>query len=222
MKVIKKEELNNLVNSNETVMIGGFMSIGIPETIVNYLSKMPIQDLTIITNDTGVLKNPVDEQIGVGKLLLHKKVQKVIASHIGMNAETGKQMIAKEIEVELIPQGTLAERIHAGGAGLGGILTPTGLGTVVQEGKEVITVDGKDYLLEKALQADVALIKAHKADTYGNLVYHQAARNFNPVMALAAKTVIVEVDELVEPGELDPEEIVTPFIIVDKILVKED
>ncbi|GGC89078.1 3-oxoacid CoA-transferase subunit A [Enterococcus wangshanyuanii] len=221
MKRIDKKELMNLIHTGETVMIGGFMSVGIPETAIQVLAQSEVENLTIISNDTGVSVGEDKSRLGIGRLLLEHKVRKVIASHIGMNAETGRQMINEEIEVELVPQGTLAEKIHAGGAGLGGFLTPTGLGTVVAQGKEILSIADKEYLLETPLIADVALIKAHKADTLGNLVYQKAARNFNPVMALAAKTVIVEVDELVEAGALDPEEIVTPFVVVDKILVKE-
>lgn len=221
MKRINKEELINYIHTGDTIMIGGFMSVGIPETAIDQLVQTDIENLTIIANDTGVLAGEDQSNLGVGHLLLHRKVDKVIASHIGMNAETGRQMISEEIAVELIPQGTLAEKIHAGGSGLGGFLTPTGVGTIVEEGKEIIEIDDRKYLLEMPLKADVALIKAHKADELGNLVYQQAARNFNPVMALAADTVIVEVDEIVKAGELDPEAIVTPFVVIDKILVKE-
>lgn len=221
MKQIMKEELMNFIHSGDTIMIGGFVSVGIPETIIDQISQSQVDHLTIISNDTGVFSGEDQGLLGTGKLIIQRKVDKVIASHIGTNSETGRQMIHNELEVELTPQGSLAEKIHAGGSGLGGFLTPTGLGTVVAEGKQVVTVDGQDFLLEKALRADVAIIKAHKADELGNLVYKQAARNFNPVMALAAKTVIVEVDELVKAGELDPEEIITPFVVVDKILVKE-
>jgi acetate CoA/acetoacetate CoA-transferase alpha subunit len=145
-------------------------------------------------------------------------VKKIIASHIGTNPETGRQMIAGETVVELVPQGTLAERIRAGGAGLGGILTPTGLGTVVEEGKEKLLVNGKEYLLELPLRADIALLKAYKADKAGNLIYRQSARNFNPIMALAADLVIVEVEEVVEVGEIKPDEVMTPGILVDKVV----
>lgn len=221
MKQIKKEELMNFIHSGDTIMIGGFVSVGIPETIIDEISQSQVEHLTVISNDTGIFSGEEQASLGIGKLILRRKVDKLVASHIGTNSETGRQMIHNELEVELTPQGTLAEKIHAGGSGLGGFLTPTGLGTVVAEGKQVVAVDGQDFLLEKALRADVAIIKAHKADELGNLVYKQAARNFNPVMALAAKTVIVEVDELVKAGELDPEEITTPFVVVDKILVKE-
>ena len=152
--------------------------------------------------------------------MLIKKCKRVITSHIGTNPETGRQMISGELDVELVPQGTLAERVRAGGSGLGGILTPTGVGTVVEEGKEKITVDGREFLLEKPLRADIALLKAYKADKAGNLVYHRSARNFNPIMAMAADTVIVEVEHIVEVGEIDPDEVMTPGILIDRIIVQ--
>lgn len=189
------------------------MGVGTPEKLVSALLDSNIKDITLIANDTAFVET------GVGPLVANNRVKKVITSHIGTNPETGRKMIAGEIEVDLVPQGTLAERVRAGGSGLGGILTPTGVGTVVEEGKEKITVDGRDYLLEKPLRADVALLKAYKADKAGNLVFHQSARNFNPIMALAADLVIVQVESIVEVGEIDPNDVVTPGILVDKILV---
>ena len=171
--------------------------------------------MILISNDTGFADR------GVGKLVAFNKVKKVIASHIGTNRETGNKMNAGEIEVELIPQGTLAEQIRSAGAGLGGFLTPTGAGTVVEENKQTMEFDGKRYILERPIRADVALLKAHKADTSGNLVYRRAARNFNPLMAMAADLVIVEADEIVEAGQLDPDEVMTPCIFVDLIVKKE-
>ncbi|MPN04262.1 Acetate CoA-transferase subunit alpha [bioreactor metagenome] len=156
--------------------------------------------------------------IGIGKLIVNKQVKKLIASHIGTNKETGNQMNAGELEVELVPQGTLAERIRAAGAGLGGILTPTGLGTVVAEGKTIIEVDGKEYLLEKPLKADVALIVGAKVDKKGNIRYRKATRNFNPLMAAAAELVIVEADEIVEVGGIDPDDVMTPGLFVDYVV----
>ena len=196
-----------------SIMAGGFMGVGTPEKLVSALLDSNIKDITLIANDTAFVET------GVGPLVANNRVKKVITSHIGTNPETGRKMIAGEIEVDLVPQGTLAERVRAGGSGLGGILTPTGVGTVVEEGKEKITVDGRDYLLEKPLRADVALLKAYKADKAGNLVFHQSARNFNPIMALAADLVIVQVESIVEVGEIDPNDVVTPGILVDKILV---
>lgn len=195
-------------------MTGGFMGVGTPQELVSALLEANVQDITLIANDTAFV------DAGIGPLIVNKRVKKVIASHIGTNPETGRQMISGEMEVELVPQGTLAERVRAGGSGLGGVLTPTGVGTVVEEGKEKITVDGREYLLEKPLRAEVALLKAYKADKAGNLIYHRSARNFNPLMALAADTVIVQVEQLVEVGEIDPDEVMTPGILVDKIYVQ--
>nr|WP_279388488.1 3-oxoacid CoA-transferase subunit A [Anaerospora hongkongensis] len=170
------------------------------------------KQLTVIANDTAFPDK------GIGKLVVDGRLKKVIVSHIGTNPETGRQMNTGKIEVELVPQGTLAERVRAGGAGLGGILTPTGIGTMVAEGKEVITVDGKEFLLEKPLRADVALIKAYQADTAGNLLFRRSARNFNPLMAMAAKVVIVEAENIVEAGQIDPDQVMTPGIFVDWIV----
>ncbi len=211
-KIAKLEEALSRLAENQTLMIGGFAGIGTPEAIVDGIIEKGIKNLTVIANDTAF----VDK--GVGKLVVNKLLKRVIVSHIGTNKETGRQMNAGEIEVELVPQGTLIERIRCGGAGLGGVLTPTGVGTVVEEGKEKIIRDGKVYLLELPLRADVALVKAWKADTYGNLVYRRAARNFNPTIALAADFVIVEAEEIVEAGGLDPDEIITPGGVVDMII----
>lgn len=212
-KLISREEVSSIFKDGMTIMAGGFMGVGTPEKLVEVMMDANIKDLTLIGNDTAFVDT------GVGPLVMNKRVKKVITSHIGTNPETGRQMIAGELEVELVPQGTLAERIRAGGSGLGGVLTPTGVGTVVEEGKEKITVDGREYLLEKPLRAEVAMLKAYKADKAGNLVYHRSARNFNPLMALAADTVIVQVEKLVEIGEIDPDEVMTPGILVDKIIV---
>lgn len=211
-KVISQEELVSLFEDKVTIMMGGFMGVGAPTSLVRILVEQGMKDLTLITSDTAT------PDTGVGPLIVNRQVKKIIASHIGTNPETGRQMIAGETVVELVPQGTLAERIRAGGAGLGGILTPTGLGTVVEEGKEKLLVNGKEYLLELPLRADIALLKAYKADKAGNLIYRQSARNFNPIMALAADLVIVEVEEVVEVGELKPDEVMTPGILVDKVV----
>jgi acetate CoA/acetoacetate CoA-transferase alpha subunit len=189
------------------------MGVGTPERLVSGILESGVKDLTLICNDTAFVET------GVGPLVVNKRFRKIIASHIGTNPETGRQMIAGETEVELVPQGTLAERVRAGGSGLGGVLTPTGVGTVVEEGKQKLAVDGREYLLETPLRADVAILKAYKADKAGNLVYHRSARNFNPLMALAADLVVVQVEKLVEVGEIDPDEVVTPGILIDKILV---
>jgi acetate CoA/acetoacetate CoA-transferase alpha subunit len=209
------EEVPSIFKDNMTIMAGGFMGVGTPQGLVSAIMESNAKDITLIANDTAFIET------GVGPLIANKRVKKVIASHIGTNPETGRQMIAEEMEVELVPQGTLAERVRAGGSGLGGVLTPTGVGTVVEEGKEKVTVDGREYLIEKPLRAEVAILKAYKADKAGNLVYHASARNFNPIMALAADLVIAEVEHIVEVGELNPDEVMTPGILVDKILVQQ-
>ncbi|MDR7869204.1 MAG: 3-oxoacid CoA-transferase subunit A [Sporomusaceae bacterium] len=202
-----------MVKDGMTVMIGGFLAVGTPESLVDALVAQGTKDLTVIANDTATPEK------GIGKLVVKKQLKKAIVSHIGTNPETGRQMNAGEMAVDLVPQGTLAERIRAGGAGLGGVLTPTGLGTVVAEGKQVITVDGREFLLEKPLRADVAFIKAHTADKAGNLVFHSSARNFNPLMATAAEVVIVEATNIVEIGAIDPDAVMLPGIFV-KYLVQ--
>ncbi|HHU68896.1 MAG TPA: acetate CoA-transferase subunit alpha [Thermoanaerobacterales bacterium] len=200
------------VNDGMTVMIGGFLGVGTPEAIVDGLVEKGVKDLTVIANDTAFPDK------GIGKLIIKKQIKKLIASHIGTNPETGRQMNEGETEVELVPQGTLAESIRAGGAGLGGFLTPVGIGTIVEQGKKKLEVNGKEYLLELPLKADVALLKAKKADRAGNLIYSKSARNFNPMMATAADFVIAEVDEIVEIGEIDPDAVMTPGIYVDMIV----
>ncbi|AZR74062.1 branched-chain amino acid dehydrogenase [Anoxybacter fermentans] len=210
-KIIGKSEVMDIFKDGMSVMIGGFLAVGTPEGLIDLLIEKNVKNLTIIGNDSGYPDK------GIGRLVVNRQVKKVIASHIGTNPETGNQMNAGELEVELVPQGTLAERIRAAGAGLGGILTPTGVGTVVEEGKEKKVIDGVEYLLELPLKADLALIKAWKADKKGNLVYRKSARNFNPVMASAADIVIVEAEEIVEVGEIDPDEVMTPGIFVDYI-----
>lgn len=211
-KRISLEEAIDKIEDGMTIMVGGFLGCGNPHRLVEALAAKGTKDLTLICNDTSF------PEYGVGKMVVNKQFKKIIASHVGTNPETGRQMNEKETEVVLVPQGTLAEQVRAGGAGLGGILTPTGVGTVVEEGKEKLTVDGVEYLLEKPLRADVALIAAQKADEYGNLVYFGATRNFNNLMATAAETVIVEVEEVVAVGELDPNEVVTPGIFVSHIV----
>ena len=202
-----------MVKDGNTVMIGGFLGVGTPDTIVDALVAQGTKQLTVIANDTAFPDK------GIGKLVVNKQLEKAIVSHIGTNPETGRQMNAGEMAVDLVPQGSLAEKVRAGGAGLGGVLTPTGLGTIVAEGKQVITVDGREYLLEKPLRADVALLKAKTADKAGNLIFHRSARNFNPLMATAADIVIVEADNIVETGALDPDAVMLPGIFV-KYLVQ--
>jgi acetate CoA/acetoacetate CoA-transferase alpha subunit len=195
-----------------TIMVGGFLGVGSPDRLLEELIKNGVKDLTLIANDTSF------EGQDYGELIVNKMVKKVYTSHIGTNRETGRQMNANELEVILTPQGTLAEQIRAAGAGLGAVVTPTGVGTVVEEGKETLEIDGKKFLVEKPLKADVALIRAKKADQTGNLIYDKSARNFNPIMAMAADLVIVQADEIVEPGELDPNFVMTPHIFVDFIV----
>ncbi|WP_421534339.1 acetate CoA-transferase subunit alpha [Morganella morganii] len=197
-----------------TIMVGGFMGVGTPPRLMTELLESGVKELTIIANDTAFVDT------GLGPLIVNGRVKKVIASHIGTNPETGRRMIAGEMEVQLIPQGTLAEQIRCGGAGLGGFLTPTGVGTVVEEGKQKITLDGRDYLLELPLRADLALIQAQKADPLGNLTYDLSARNFNPLMALAADITIAEPDEMVAVGDIDPDCVATPGAIIDWLIAE--
>ena len=214
-KIVQWSEIAPMFQDGMSVMFGGFMGVGTPQGIVAALLKSGVSDLTLIGNDTAM------PEVGVGPLVSSGKVAKVIVSHIGTNPITGKKMIAGELDVDLVPQGTLIERIRCGGSGLGGVLTPTGVGTVVEEGKTKMAVGGKEYLLELPLRANVAIIKAKRADRAGNLVYERAARNFNPVIAFAADLVIVEVDELVEIGEIDPDMVMTPAALVDKIVLSQ-
>lgn len=200
------------VKTGDTVLVGGFGLIGAPLTLIDGLTEKDVTDLTIVSNNLG------ESGKGLGILLNQNKIKKGIGSYFTSNRDVGDKYQKGEIELELLPQGTLAESMRAGGAGIGGYYTTTGVGTDLAKGKEEREIGGVKYILEKAIRADVALIRAHKADTLGNLVYYKTARNFNPLMATAAKTVIVEVDEIVEPGELNPEEVVTPFIYVDFIV----
>lgn len=213
-KVISKDEVITYFHDGMTVMIGGFMGAGVPDEIVAMILDEGVKDITFISNDAA------EKETGIGPLVVNKRIKKLITTHIGKNPEAGKQMIAGEMDVELNPMGTFVERIRAGGAGLGGVITPTGVGTIVEERTEKLTIDGKDFLLEKPLRATIALLKAHKADKYGNLVYRKSARNYNPVMATAADLVIVEVEKLVEVGEIDPDDVMTPGVLVDKIYVQ--
>jgi acetate CoA/acetoacetate CoA-transferase alpha subunit len=197
-----------------SLMIGGFMGVGTPERIVDELVRQRKRDLTVIANDTAL------PGVGIGKLITAKLVCKVIASHIGLNPETQQKMLAGEMEVELVPQGTLIERIRAAGHGLGGVLTPTGVGTVVEEGKRKLDVDGREYLVETALSADFALVQAFLADYLGNLTYALTARNFNPVIAMAARTVIVDAEHVVPVGMISPDHVLTPAPIVDYVIAR--
>lgn len=213
MKVVGMKKIVSLIEKGSSVMIGGFLGCGSPDSIIDEIVKNEISGLTLVANDTAF------PETGIGKLIVNKCASKIVVSHIGTNPETQRQMIDGELEVELVPQGTLAERIRAGGVGLGGVLTPTGVGTVVQDGKKVLTVDGRDYLMELPLRADFALVKAKKADYIGNLVFSLTARNFNPLMVLACDTVLVEVEEIVPIGSLSPDEIHIPGVFVHYIVV---
>ena len=211
-KIISAAEAAAKVQAGMTVMVGGFLGCGTPQSLVDQVLADGTKDLTLVCNDTAFPDS------GVGKLVVSRQFKKVIVSHIGTNPETGRQMNAGELDVDLVPQGTLAERIRSAGFGLGGILTPTGVGTPVEAGKQKLTIDGKDYLLELPIKADVALVKAYKADKAGNLVFRKAARNFNPLMATAADLVIVEAQNIVEIGEIDPDEVMTPGIFVNYLV----
>lgn len=211
-KLINIDQVAESLHNGMVVMFGGFLGVGTPEGIIQVIIDSGVGDITLIANDTAFMDK------GVGRLIVSRQVRKAIVSHIGTNPCTGKQMMANEIEVELVPQGTLAERIRCGGSGLGGFLTPTGIGTIVEAGKQKLVVAGKEYLLETPLRANIALLKAKKADKAGNLIYDKTARNFNPIIAMAADLVIVEVDEIVENGTIDPDEVMTPGILVDKII----
>jgi len=195
-----------------SLMIGGFMGVGTPERLIDELVHQGKRDLTVIANDNA---RPGE---GIGKLVDAGLVGKTIASHIGLNPETQRQMLAGSMEVELVPQGTLIERIRAGGFGLGGVLTPTGVGTVVEEGKRKLEVDGKEFLLETALRADFALVHAFLADYLGNLAYALTARNFNPVIAMAADTVIATSENIVPVGVISPDAVTTPAVVVDYLI----
>ncbi len=209
--VANAEEAIKGIEDNVTLMLGGFGLCGIPENAITALVKTGVKGLTCISNNAGV------DDFGLGLLLQKKQIKKMVSSYVGENAEFERQMLSGELEVDLIPQGSLAERCRAGGAGIPAFFTPAGHGTEVAEGKEVRMFNGKPHILEAALTADFAIVKAWKGDRLGNLIYKGTARNFNPVMAMAGKITIAEVEELVEPGELDPNYIHTPGIFVQRI-----
>ena len=211
-KFISIEEAVSKVKDGMTIMVGGFLANGTPNKIVDALAKSGVKNLTLICNDTAYPDK------GVGQLIANKQVKKLFVSHIGTNPHTSEQMNSGELEIEFCPQGSLAERVRAGGCGLGGILTQTGMGTIVAEGKQIVNVDGKDYLLEKPVRADIALVGASLGDKAGNLVYRGTSQNFNPLMASAADLVIAEINELVEVGEIAAENVKTPSIMVDFIV----
>ncbi|WP_257350542.1 CoA transferase subunit A [Pseudalkalibacillus decolorationis] len=211
-KVVSYEQITDHFQNGMTLMCGGFGGVGAPPTLVNLILDLGITDIKLISNDVGF------PWIGPGKLITEKRVKSLIASHIGSNPEAGKQMHDGELDVEFYPQGTLAEKIRAGGMGLGGILVDVGLGTRVEKEKQQVTLENRPYMIEPALTADVAIVFAKEADRYGNLTFDKSARNTNPLVATAGDITIVEVERIVETGELDPECIVTPGVFVDYIV----
>jgi acetate CoA/acetoacetate CoA-transferase alpha subunit len=212
MRTVSLQESIAMIPDGAILMIGGFMGVGSPERVIDEIIRQEKHDLTIIANDTAMPGR------GIGKLVSAGLVRKAIVSHIGLNPETQRKMVAGELEVELVPQGTLIERVRAGGHGLGGILTRTGLGTPVEAGKQRIDVNGGSYLLELALRADFALVHAFLADYLGNLTYALTARNFNPVIAMAAETVIADADNIVPVGVISPDHVATPAPVVDYLV----
>lgn len=210
-KLTKKSEIMKLFHDDMTIMIGGFANRGSAKRLIDMVVESAVKDITIISNDSG------DPDLTVGRLIRSGQAKKLIASHVGMNPELGEAVLSGRMELELSPQGTLAERIRCGGAGMGGVLIKTGLGTVIEEGKQKIEVNGQTYLLELPLTAEIALVKAYKADTMGNLVYKGTQRNFNPLVAMAGKTVIVEAEEIVPVGSLDMDEVHTPGVFVSMV-----
>lgn len=215
-KVITPEEAGALVKDGMTVMVGGFMTNGTAETIIKAVVAAGAKELTVICDDAGL------PNVGTGRLVHNGQIKKLIASHIGLNKECGEKYNAGEIELVLTPQGTLAEQVRCGGNGLGGFLTPTGLGTAAAEGKDILTVDGRQYVVEKPLHADVAIIQGYIADETGNIRYRGSIRNFNPLMASAADVVIAEVEKIVPAGGIGPENVETPHIYVDYLVLKEE
>ena len=211
-KVISIEDAVKLIKDGSTIMINGFMGVKNPEKLIDAIIEKGVKNLTVIANDSSV------PGIGIAKLITHKRIKKLLASHIGLNPETAALINAGELEVDLVPQGTLAERIRCGGAGIGGFLTPTGIGTSIENGKQKISVEGTEFLLELPLRAEVAIIKGSIVDTQGNVFYKGTTKNFSLVMAMAADIVIVEAEKIVEPGEIDPEYVMTPSLFVDYIV----
>jgi 3-oxoacid CoA-transferase A subunit len=201
-----------VIPDGAVIMMGGFGLCGIPENLIKALHARGTKGLTIISNNAGI------DDFGIGVLLRSRQVKKMVSTYVGENKEFERQFLSGEIEVELVPQGTFAERIRAAGAGVGGFFTPTAFGTLAAEGKETRMIDGKPHVLERPLHADFAFVRARRGDRLGNLVYHRTARNFNPVMATAARVTIAEVEELVEPGQIDPDHVVTPGIFVRHVI----
>ena len=212
MRTISVEEAVTKIDDGASLLIGGFMGVGTPERIIDEIVRQAKRELTVIANDTAI------PGTGIGKLISAKLVRRLIASHIGLNPETQRQMMDGDLVVDLVPQGTLIERIRAGGYGLGGVLTPTGVGTEVEKGKQKVDVGGRTYLVEVALQADFALVHAFLADYHGNLAYALTGRNFNPIMAMAGDTVIASADQIVPVGVIAPDHVVTPAPVVDYLI----
>ena len=215
MRTIQPASAAALISDGATLLIGGFMGAGSPCRLIDALVRLGRRDLTVIANDTA------RPGVGIGKLIDARLVSRIVTSHIGTNPETQRQMIAGEVQVDLVPQGTLVERIRAAGFGLGGVLTPTGLGTLAAEGKRVLEVEGRSYLLELPLKADFALINAKRADYLGNLEYALTSRNFNPIMAMAAGTVIAEAEDVVPVGVIPPDAVMTPHVLVKYLVCRE-
>lgn len=211
-KIIDISEIGNFIKDGMTISIGGFFGCGNAHNIIDEILKTDVKNLTVVASDTFI------DGRGIGKLVAGNRISKLMASHVGTNKETQRQINEGLIELELIPMGTLAERLRSAAAGLGGVLTRTGLGTLVQDGKEVINIDGKDYILEKPIFIDLAILKAQKSDKKGNLIYNGSARNFNVPMAGAANITIAEVEEIVENGELNPNFVHTPFVYVNHLI----
>lgn len=211
-KVVKPKDIKGIFKDGMTIMIGGFLGCGTPHKIIDLLIDLNVKELTIICNDTSFVDR------GIGRLVVNRQVKKVMTSHIGTNSETGRLMNEGLMEVELIPQGTLIERIRAGGSGLGGVLTPTGVGTMVEEGKQKVVVNGKEYLIELPLKADLSIIRGTIVDEFGNTFYKGTTRNFNPIIAMASEKVIVEAEKLVKVGELNPDYVITPGVLIDYII----
>ena len=207
------DEAVALIHDGASILMGGFGLSGIPENLIEALHARGTTNLTVISNNAGV------DGFGIGKLLLARQVKKMVSTYVGENKEFERQFLAGELEVDLVPQGTFAERIRAGGAGIGGFFTPTGFGTLAADGKETRVIDGRPYVLEQPLSADFAFVRAWKGDRVGNLVYRRTARNFNPVMATAGRVTIAEVEHLVEPGAIDPDHVATPGIFVKHVIV---
>lgn len=221
-KVVGIKEAIGKVKSGDSLMIGGFTQSGCPMNLLRELSKQPVNGLTAISEDIGYANTDYYKDTAVGELLDNKQISKVRVSFIGSNSKANKLITSGELDYELIPQGTLAERIRAGGSGLGGFYTPTGIGTIVEEGKEKKVINGKEYILELPIRAEIALIKAYKADHMGNAVFKYSAKNFNPLMAMAADITILEVEEIVETGSIDPEDVGLPGVFVDYVVLPEE